>query len=160
MCNFAADFQLLKKSMRPIPTSVHKRSIFAFAGISMALLLHSCASLLSVANIASCKFRMESMQNTSLAGINIQGRTNFSGLSITDAGRLTNAYLNKNLPLSFILNIEATNPNVREAALHGFDWILNIDDVEMARGRQDQQITIPGDNGKKCCAHEYFGKFV
>lgn len=80
--------------------------------------------------------------------MNVQGRTNLSGLSLSDAGRLSTAYFNKNLPLSFVLNIEATNPNAREAALHGFDWILNIDDVEMARGRQDQQITIPGENGK------------
>ncbi|MGF1635466.1 MAG: hypothetical protein ACFCUU_00225 [Cyclobacteriaceae bacterium] len=107
-----------------------------------------CASLMSVAGIAGCKFRMESVSNTKLSGVNIQDKPSVKSLSLNDAGRLATGYLNKNLPLTFNLNLEGTNPNAREAALHGFDWILLIDEVEMARGRQDQQISIPGNDGK------------
>jgi len=111
------------------------------------LFLHSCASVMQMANIINCEFRMKSVNQTKLAGISIEDKSNIRSLGFSEIGRLTSAYLNKDLPLSFQLNIEAKNPNSNPASLSKFDWILTIDDIEMTRGTNSNQVSIPGNNG-------------
>ncbi len=103
----------------------------------------SCKTLMSYTNGLRCDFRMQSLSNTSLAGIDIQKIKSVSDLNLIQAGRLTSAYLGGNVPLSFQLNIEAKNPNPTEAILAKFDWILMIDDVQITTGTNEQEHYVP-----------------
>lgn len=94
-----------------------------------------------------CKFRLKTIQNITLSGINIQEKKSFSDLTFGDAANITQSLLNGTLPLSFTLNIEGKNPNNKNAALNKFEWILYIDDIEMTNGTTNQTVTIPANNG-------------
>lgn len=106
--------------------------------------LAGCTSLQQLSNLSRCKFKLNSLTQAKLAGVDVQQAENVRSLTLTQIGKLTSAYLNKDLPLTFQLNVEANNPNTGAAALSQFDWILTIDDIEMTRGTHHKPISIPG----------------
>lgn len=107
----------------------------------------SCKTLMSYVNVVKCDFRMRSVADTKLAGMDIQRVRSFSDLSLFQAGSLTKAYFSKNIPLEFLLNIEGRNPNTSEATMASFDWILTIDDIQMVSGTNEQEYQIPANGG-------------
>ncbi len=105
--------------------------------------LQSCDVLQQMATFTKCEFKMNSLTDTKLAGVNIQNKSSFSDLTFTDAANVTKTLLGGELPLTFNLNIEAKNPNPATAAMQKMNWILYIDDNEITQGLLDQPINIP-----------------
>jgi hypothetical protein len=121
-----------------------------FASVSIIFLLASCDVMQQVnqmSNLTKCEFKLESVQQLTLAGINVQNIKKISDLSMLDAGRLAAAVSAQQFPLDFTLNVEAKNPNAAPAGMTKIDWILLIDDIEMTQGILDKQVTIPANNG-------------
>jgi len=100
-----------------------------------------------MATFTRCEFRLSSVSQLRLAGVQVQNVTSLSDLSLQDAAKLTAAFASGKLPLEFTLNVEARNPNAATAGMNRMDWILLIDGIEMSRGVLDQQVTIPANNG-------------
>ncbi len=128
--------------------SVSRRNLILMIG--MTLFLSSCGLFEQVgqmATLAKCDFKLKSVQNLTLAGVNIQNIKSVSDLGLIDAGVITAALAGGQLPLSFTLNIEAKNPNDQLAAMNRLDWILFIDDIEMLQGVMSERIQIPGNGG-------------
>lgn len=124
--------------------------ILFLASISFLIFFTSCDVMQQVSqinNLTKCEFRLESVQHLNLAGINVQNVKSISDLNMFDAAKIASAVGSQQFPLDFTLNIEAKNPNTKAAGMTRIDWILLIDNIEMTRGIQDQQITIPADNG-------------
>ena len=126
------------------------KTILLFATLGFLTLFTSCDVLQQVSqmsNLTKCDFRLESVQQLTLAGINVQNVKKMSDLNMMDAGRLAAAVASQQFPLDFTLNVEARNPNASVAGMTKIDWILLIDDIEMTRGILDKQVTIPANNG-------------
>lgn len=128
-------------NMRKLPfiTLVFLTSIFT-----------SCDVLQQVSQMATltkCDFRLASVQQLTLAGINVQNVKKLSDLNMLDAGKLAVTVASQQFPLDFTLNVDAKNPNTAAARMTRIDWILLIDDTEMTRGILDKQVTIPANNG-------------
>ena len=100
-----------------------------------------------VANLTKCEFRLKSVDQLRLAGVNIQQVNNLSDLNFIDAARITAAATGTNLPLNFTLNVEAKNPNSAIAGLNRLDWILLIDGIEMVSGVNEQNFQIAANGG-------------
>lgn len=118
--------------------------------ISILLFFTSCDVIQQASqinNLTKCDFRLESVQQLNLAGINVQNVKSISDLNMFDAAKIASAVGSQQFPLDFTLNIEAKNPNTSAAGMTKIDWILLIDDIEMTRGVQDKQVTIPANNG-------------
>lgn len=118
--------------------------------LAILLSLSSCDVLQQasqMANLSKCEFRLQSVNQLTLAGINVQNIHKVSELSLLDAGKLTTAVASGNFPLDFTLNVEAKNPNTAAAGITKMDWILYIDGIEMTKGIINQQVTIPANNG-------------
>jgi LEA14-like dessication related protein len=113
------------------------------------LALGSCKTLMSYTNILKCDFRMESLKNPTVAGVHVHEITSSSQLSFLQAGKITTAFLSGNVPLEFMLNLEAKNPNTTEAKMAQFDWIAKIDDVQIATGTNQAEYVIPASDGTK-----------
>lgn len=105
--------------------------------------LPSCDVLQQMATFTKCEFKMNSLTDTKLAGIDIQNKNSFSDLTFMDAANVTKTLLGGELPLTFNLNIEAKNPNPATAAMQKMNWILYIDDNEITQGVLNQSISIP-----------------
>jgi LEA14-like dessication related protein len=112
-----------------------------------AVLNTSCKTLMSYVNVVKCDFRMESLKDPRIAGIDVLRIKSFSDLSFMQAGKITTSYLSGNIPLNFSINLEAKNPNTAEARMAQFDWILKIDDVQITTGTNQQEYAIPANGG-------------
>ncbi|OQY03660.1 MAG: hypothetical protein B6I20_04645 [Bacteroidetes bacterium 4572_117] len=106
------------------------------------LSLQSCDILQQLVTFTKCEFKMNSLTDTKLVGVNIQNKKSFSDLSFMDAATATKTLLSGKLPLSFNLNIAAKNPNASTAAMQKMEWIVYIDDIKITTGVLNQQITI------------------
>ncbi|MHC1775438.1 MAG: hypothetical protein AB9834_08505 [Lentimicrobium sp.] len=101
-----------------------------------------------VAMLAKCEFKLKSVDQLRLAGVNIQQVKKLSDLNMMDAAKITTAALSGgSLPLNFTLNVEARNPNATKAGMTRLDWILFIDDIQMVSGVNEQRVQIPGNGG-------------
>jgi len=94
-------------------------------------------------NFVSCSFMINDIQDVRLAGVSVQNKRGAADLNIGDAAQLAFALTGKTFPLTFNLNIQATNSNGSVAALNRLDWILIIDDIEMVSGTNEEAINIP-----------------
>jgi LEA14-like dessication related protein len=111
--------------------------------ISLGIFLSNCNQLKQLQNLAKCEFRLNSVENIRLAGVDVQNINSINQIGITDVARLSSAFLTNEFPLSLKLNIDARNPNPGNAALTAMDWIFLIDDIEMTRGIISQRYNIP-----------------
>lgn len=100
-----------------------------------------------VATLTKCEFRLKSVDQMRLAGVNIQQIDQLSDLNFMDAAKITAAATSGNLPLNFTLNVEAKNPNSATAGLSRLDWILLIDDIQMVSGVNEQNVQIAANGG-------------
>ncbi len=113
-------------------------TVIIFAGVSMT----GCDVLQQMATFSKCEFKMNSMTDTRLAGVNVQSKSSFKSLSFIDIANLTKTLSSGTLPLTFNLNLEVKNPNATLAAMQQMAWKVFIDDVEMTAGVLDKKISI------------------
>jgi LEA14-like dessication related protein len=101
-----------------------------------------------VTMLTKCEFKLSSVEQLRLAGVNIQHVKKLSDLNMMDAAKITAAAMSGgSLPLNFTLNVEARNPNATAAGMTKLDWILFIDDIQMVSGVNEQRVQIPGNGG-------------
>jgi LEA14-like dessication related protein len=128
------------------------KKIISIAIILISLTIVSGCEILDqarqVAMLSKCEFKLSSVDQLRLAGVNIQQVKKLSDLNMMDAAKITAAAMSGgSLPLNFTLNVEARNPNAGTAGLTKLDWILFIDDIQMVSGVNEQRIQIPGNGG-------------
>jgi hypothetical protein len=98
-------------------------------------------------NFTKCEFRLKSVTDLHLAEVNIQKIKSVSDLSLKKSVQLMSAVKSgKPLPLTFTLNIQARNPNKELAAMNKLEWILFIDNHEMAKGLLEETVQILPDS--------------
>jgi hypothetical protein len=127
-----------------------KKLISLSALLITMMLLSSCEILeqaQQMANLTKCEFRLNSVDQLRLAGVNIQQVRQLSDLNFMDAAKITAAAAGGTLPLNFTLNVEVKNPNPAAAGLNRLDWILLIDDIEMTTGVNDQRVQVAANGG-------------
>jgi len=120
-----------------------KKKLFIGILIATVLSIQSCDILQQMITFTKCEFKMNSLTDTRLVGVDIQNKHSFSDLSFMDAANATKTFLSGELPLSFNLNIATKNPNASTAAMQKMEWIVYIDDIKMTTGIVDQPISIP-----------------
>lgn len=131
------------------------------ARISLCLLLFSvllfqgCASLSDVfrtlTSLKQLQFRLQGINDFSLSGIGISNKSQLRDFTIADGVKLLAAFRSQRLPVRFLLNVEARNPNDGTngttrtlSTLTRFDWRLLIDDRPTISGGIDKALEIPG----------------
>ena len=114
-----------------------------FAMIALVFLYPSCDILQQMVAFTKCEFKMNTLTNATLASVNVQSKKSFKDLTLMDAAKVTRTLLGGTLPLTFILNLEAKNPNTSAASMQKMEWRAFIDDIEIAAGVMDQKIAIP-----------------
>ncbi len=120
----------------------------SFIWIALVVLVAtSCTQLKQMANFTKCEFRMNSVQNTTLAGVNVQQIQNYSDLNLLQIGKLTAAYASGSVPITMTINVDAQNPNDATAAMNRMDWILLIDGKELVTGTLNERVTIAPSGG-------------
>jgi hypothetical protein len=136
---------------------MNKRSRIALAGglIVATLALASCATLndmaSALANLQRLKFKIGSVHGFRLLGIDIGAKARLTDFNAADVLRLGQAYAAKKLPVEFIVDVLAVNPNdgtggtaKTMSTLTGLESRLLIDDKPTITGNIDQPVEIHG----------------
>lgn len=113
----------------------------------VAMAGNACNFLREISTLGKCEFRMATLEDPKIAGIDVSQVRSFTDLSFVDMGTVSASILTGDLPLSFTLNVEVRNPNPAMAALNGLEYIAFIDEVEIASGQLDSRIEIPASGG-------------
>jgi hypothetical protein len=102
-------------------------------------------------NLQRLQFKLGSVNNFTLSGVNISKIGNKFDFSISDGAKLVNSFTRGEFPASFTLNVLAKNPNdgtggtkKTTAILKSLAWRLLIDDKETINGNIPNSIEIPG----------------
>jgi hypothetical protein len=111
------------------------------------LFMQSCSFLKEMTALKKCEFRMTTLEDPRLAGVDVSRVKSFGDIGMVDMGSISMSIMKGELPLSFTLNVEARNPNPATAALNRIEYIAFIDDVEVATGAMDKRIEIPPNGG-------------
>jgi hypothetical protein len=125
------------------------------AVIFFAAFTYSCNVVKEVSNtltnISRLQFKLAHVNDFRLAGINVESKKSVNDFSMMDGVKLTKAFATKNMPATFILNVEAKNPNdgsggtpKTSATMTGFDWKLYIDGKETIAGNIANPVSVPG----------------
>jgi len=136
---------------------MNKRARIVVAVISLAgvLALTSCAALdqmtAALANLQRLKFKLSGVHDFRLLGIDLGGKTRITDLNALDAVKLVQSYQSRKLPVDFIVDVLAVNPNdgtggTRQttSTLTGLECRLLIDGQPTIVGNIDKPFEIPG----------------
>jgi len=112
-----------------------------------SIMIAGCQTLREVSNLRTVQFRIDRVNQARLAGVEISRLDSFRDLSGADVARLGSAMSRGELPLSFTLHVEATNPeeNSIDARLTEMDWTLFLQDRETISGTFQREVVLsPG----------------
>ena len=120
--------------------------------VSFSVLQFGCTGAYDAfMNLQRLQFKLGSVNNFTLAGINIGGARTINDFSLFDAAKLVAAFSSSKFPASFTLNVHAKNPNDgtggtknTSAILKSLAWRLFLDDKETISGNISNSIEIPG----------------
>ncbi len=117
-----------------------------------ALFFSGCApavkQIKELVAFSKCQFRMVSVEKTTLAAFALQGGQ-IIDIEPYTLMNLQQAYTAGSLPLQFTLNLEVKNPNAFPAGMNRMDWILLLDNNQVASGMLEPSMEIPPNNGTK-----------
>lgn len=110
-----------------------------------------CSVYETLTNISRLKFKVGTVNGFQISGVSISGKSKIGDFNAIDLLKLTSGFVQGSLPASFVLNVEAKNPNDgtggykrTDATLQNFKWRLFLDDKETIAGELDQPVNVPG----------------
>ena len=111
----------------------------------LVLSVSGCATIQEVSNLRKVNFQLDRVAETQLAGVEVGSLRSYEDLSATNVLRLGSALSKGEMPLSFNLHVQATNPesNSVDARLTQMDWTLLLEDKETVSGQFDQEVVLP-----------------
>jgi hypothetical protein len=110
-----------------------------------------CSVYETLTNVSRLQFKVGTVNTFQINGISFSGKSKLNDFSAIDLLKLSTAFVNGSLPASFILNVEAKNPNdgtggykKSDATIQNLKWRLFLDDKETINGELDQPVLVPG----------------
>ncbi|MGE5679604.1 MAG: hypothetical protein ACM34K_01870 [Bacillota bacterium] len=128
-----------------------KKKAIIWSVIFLSVVFSSCSVYQTFQNIARLKFKLGAVNGFLLDGIAVSAKTRLQDFSAVDILKLTTDVTNKRMPVSFVLNVNALNPNSgkggyakTDVALKSFPWKLLIEDKETITGDIASPVSVPG----------------
>ena len=94
---------------------------------------------------------MGAVNGFQISGISFSGKSKLADFNPLDLLKISSSFAQGSLPASFVLNVDAKNPNdgtggykKSDATLQNFKWRLFLDDKETISGDIDQPVSVPG----------------
>jgi hypothetical protein len=111
----------------------------------------SCSVYETFVNISRLKFKLGDVNNFTLSGVNLTNKRKIEDFTSIEILKLSSSFASGKLPVSFVLNVNAKNPNdgkggykKTNATIKSFPWRLSIDDKETIAGNIGNPVTVPG----------------
>jgi hypothetical protein len=124
---------------------------------SIALLLSlvisgiQCSVYETLTNVSRLKFKVGNVNGFEINGVPLTGKSKLGDFGAIDLLKLTSGFAQGSLPASFVLNVDAKNPNdgtggykKSDATIQNFKWRLFLDDKETISGELNEPLVVPG----------------
>lgn len=131
------------------------RTAAALIALVGVLALSSCAALTDMASVIvslkQLRFKLSGVRDFRLLGIDIGGKAALGDFNALDAYKAVQAFQTRKLPVEFVLEVLAVNPNdgtggsrKSTSTLTGLECRLLIDGKPTVTGNIDRPFDIPG----------------
>ena len=99
-----------------------------------------------VANLKNCSFDVTGINNINMLGIDLSKGMDKSSLNTMQFLNVTNSLMNRQLPVTFNVNIDVNNPNSIAASLGKMDYIISLNGKEVISSTFTQGFNIPANS--------------
>lgn len=115
------------------------------SGLLVAMSVAGCQTFREVAQLRNVTFQIDRISDARLAGIELRRIQSYEDLGGLEVARLASQVSNGELPFSFTLHLEASNPaeNSVDARLTEMDWTLLLQDRETITGSFEREVVMP-----------------
>jgi hypothetical protein len=117
----------------------------------MLVTLSGCSVYQSLVNLSRLQFKLGTVNGFTVNGVSLSGKSSLSDFNSIEILKISQAVAAGKLPVSFVLNVQAKNPNDgtggypnTSATITNFPWRLLINDKETISGSLQNGVTIPG----------------
>lgn len=117
--------------------------LFVTLGLSSCEVLNQVAQ---VVNFANCTFDLKNVNNIQMLGVNLSKGMTKENLNVTQLLALTNAIINKSLPVTFNVNVNVNNPNSIAASMAKMDYIVSLNGKQVVSTTMSQGISVPANS--------------
>jgi len=114
----------------------------------LLLSFFSCDTLSKLVAFKNCNYELVNLNNTAVAGVNLNGLQDVKNLNATSLLKVTTAILSGKLPLTATVNVKATNPNTQTAQIAGLEWAIDLNSTNILTGNVNQKVTVPANGGQ------------
>lgn len=128
-----------------------KKFIVLVMLITLAISGIQCSVYETITNLSRLEFKVGTVSGFEISGVQLSGKSKLGDFSAIDLLKLSSSFAGGSLPASFVLNVDAKNPNDGEdgykktdATIQNLKWRLFLDDKETITGDLDQPVTVPG----------------
>lgn len=133
----------------------HKALPLVAAALAACCIAQSCATFgdmaSAIANLQRLKFKISGVRDFRLLGIDVGGKAKLSDFAAADLVAFAQSYSSRKLPVSFVLDVLAVNPNDGSngasrttSTLTALECRLLVDGQPTVTGNIDRPIEIPG----------------
>jgi len=115
----------------------------------VALGLSSCEVLNQVAqmtNFANCTFNFNNVNHIQMLGVNLSKGMTKQDLNVSQLLSLTNALMNRTLPVTFNVNLDVKNPNSIAASMAKMDYIISLNGKQVVSTTLNQSVNVPANS--------------
>jgi len=110
--------------------------------LSLMLITSSCSILSELTAFSKCEFRIRSVQDPALCGVDVSQKRSWSDFTFMEGQAIAIQVLKKSLPFDITVNVEVRNPGTATAAVNTIEWIAFLDELQVAQGVVNQRVEI------------------
>jgi hypothetical protein len=128
-----------------------RKLVLIILSVAIPFTIYQCSIYQTITNLSRLHFKLGEVNSFRVNDLDISNKSSLNDFNATDLIKLTSSFAQGKLPVSFVLNVDAKNPNDgtggyarTDATLKSFKWRLFIDDKETISGDIDSPVTVPG----------------
>jgi len=117
----------------------------------LIVIISGCSIYQTIMNLSRLKFKLEGVDNFRVADIKVADKQSAKDFNSMDMLKLSSNVIGGKLPVTFMVNVEAKNPNDGSGgypstgiSIKSFPWRLYLDDRETVSGNISEPIYVPG----------------
>lgn len=117
--------------------------LFVAMGLSSCDVLNQMTQM---ANFANCTFNFNSVNHIQMLGIDLSKGMSKESLNVSQLLSLTNALMNRSLPVTFNVNLDVKNPNSIAASMAKMDYILTLNGKQVVSTTMNNSVNVPANS--------------
>lgn len=117
--------------------------LFVTMGLASCDVLNQVAQM---ANFANCTFNFNNVNQIQMLGVILSKGMTKQDLNVGQLLSLTNALMNRSLPVSFNVNVDVKNPNSIAAAMAKMDYIVTLNGKQVISTTMNQSVNVPANS--------------